>query len=1114
MDNIRQQILIWKDNFIAPQKNDVLLNLQEGKNAIAIPHSLLVQKSFNLPLTSPFIRLYKQHKKSIKDAGAPIFGVIKDMISFEFKEKAYVMPFLLAGANIHKNHFSSSFEITVNEDLYVHPGLLHILGLDDVPIDWNQASIFLSNKGLKHQFVSGVWVANFHPHRFALQKEFSNLLEVSSWSSSLRSLFGLSSKKDTLPITSPFLFPADVSQEDAIFSAKSEDIVIQGPPGTGKSQVIGNFVGNSLMHGQTSLLVAEKPVALKVVYDNLKIKNLHYFCGVYHHRLRARDFVYSLKETWEYLEQLPQKHIEESFHSNLLRDGLDLSLQRLRQPNLIGGWSFLHFYKQFPKITATVYLNKKPTFPIWEGELPILKKLQKDGFPLFSDVLNIRITELTPQRLSKIIQQMLDLLQDVSNSNLCVNSLHEELRLSQLVSLFFYENQPLSEALLTPNSPEQKNFKRFYNRFVTYSESIERLKEEQKIWKKEMSLSALKSAKMILSSPKRISIKRWKVKQVVQSKMIDTHINLLPAVVHLLELKEAERKRDKLKQQLRNKGWPDHLVGLNYIFHVIKEVASYDENRIKKVAQFSLKEKEFRINKLSQLQEIQQLIRLYFQPPKTIELLSFFQKLQVVLPHLIAHWKLWSELSSETLTVLQTVDSLQEAEMAIAYSHGLDFKGRFPELAQLSELQLHHKIQQILQVEEKESNDYGLQISNKIKAKFEYFHQLLQTPSGELIDAQKNLKKELRKGKAILVKSFGKKRVFPSVLELLNSEARIWIRLLHPFFLCSPYSLAKSIPLDYNFDWVLFDEASQIPLSHAVGAVQRARRVVISGDQEQMQPTSYFRQKHLQELNVLHQATFYWQKKMLTHHYRSQHPDLIEFSNRYFYGGKLQTFPAIGMNFPIELIQVDGIYERQVNQEEAKQVAAIVIQKIKKNIFDFGLVAFSQAQLNAILSFIPLHLYTKLEGKEGVFLQSLEYVQGDQCNHLIISMGYGKDKEGNFYKRFGPLNIEQGHRRLNVLMSRAQSKITFVRSVLATDFQLSLNIGVEMLRKLMLFLEEKKQVEERQSKTHPLTSNSYLITLEKLPETNTAKELVDHYQIYKERGWEIKFDFQGIDWKI
>ncbi|PHR44650.1 MAG: hypothetical protein COA32_14760 [Fluviicola sp.] len=109
--------------------------------------------------------------------------------------------------------------------------------------------------------------------------------------------------------------------------------------------------------------------------------------------------------------------------------------------------------------------------------------------------------------------------------------------------------------------------------------------------------------------------------------------------------------------------------------------------------------------------------------------------------------------------------------------------------------------------------------------------------------------------------------------------------------------------------------------------------------------------------------------------------------------------------------------------------------------------------------------------------------------------------------RFGPLNQEQGHRRLNVLMSRAKSKITFVRSVKAEDFSISDNDGVELLRKLMLFLEEEHgDLDQYLGDYISLDSSNGKLTVRQ-PQNAFASSvaLINFYGVMVSRGWGVGF---------
>src|SRR5699024_9242012 len=66
------------------------------------------------------------------------------------------------------------------------------------------------------------------------------------------------------------------------------------------------------------------------------------------------------------------------------------------------------------------------------------------------------------------------------------------------------------------------------------------------------------------------------------------------------------------------------------------------------------------------------------------------------------------------------------------------------------------------------------------------------------------------------------------------------ITQIMPCTLMSPESVARFFPARRGlFDIVVFDEASQIRVADAVGAMGRATSVVVVGDSKQMPPTTF-----------------------------------------------------------------------------------------------------------------------------------------------------------------------------------------------------------------------------------------------------------------------------------
>ena len=66
--------------------------------------------------------------------------------------------------------------------------------------------------------------------------------------------------------------------------------------------------------------------------------------------------------------------------------------------------------------------------------------------------------------------------------------------------------------------------------------------------------------------------------------------------------------------------------------------------------------------------------------------------------------------------------------------------------------------------------------------------------------------------------------------------------------------------------------------------------------------------------------------------------------------------------------------------------------------------------------------------------ENLENVQGDERDVIFISLGWGKTPEGAIHQRFFPINRrEDGHRRLNVLLTRARKKLVLFSSLRPED---------------------------------------------------------------------------------
>jgi hypothetical protein len=92
----------------------------------------------------------------------------------------------------------------------------------------------------------------------------------------------------------------------------------------------------------------------------------------------------------------------------------------------------------------------------------------------------------------------------------------------------------------------------------------------------------------------------------------------------------------------------------------------------------------------------------------------------------------------------------------------------------------------------------------------------------------------------ILRHEITKKKQHKPLRQLLQEIPSVVLRLT-PCLLMSPLSIAQYLSAEAsNFDLVVFDEASQIPVWDAIGAMARGKQVVMVGDPKQLPPTNFF----------------------------------------------------------------------------------------------------------------------------------------------------------------------------------------------------------------------------------------------------------------------------------
>jgi hypothetical protein len=309
-----------------------------------------------------------------------------------------------------------------------------------------------------------------------------------------------------------------------------------------------------------------------------------------------------------------------------------------------------------------------------------------------------------------------------------------------------------------------------------------------------------------------------------------------------------------------------------------------------------------------------------------------------------------------------------------------------------------------------------------------------------------------------------RKRGGKSFRELFKTYPDI-VLALTPCVLVSPASVANFLAPDAaRFDLVVFDEASQIRVAEAIGAMGRGKAVVVVGDSRQMPPSTIMQTSAgddgtggdtavADSESILSEAVESGlPQRWLSWHYRSRDESLIAFSNRYYYDGKLSSLPAPGPSSTagIGWRRVDGHFDRgasRTNAVEARAVVAEIAARLRNPITaddSIGVVTFNIQQRDLILNLLedsPDRLIQQRmspTATEPIFVKNLENVQGDERDLILFSLAFSTNPEtGQLPLNFGPLSQVGGERRLNVAITRARRQVLLFASFDPGDLDLS-----------------------------------------------------------------------------
>lgn len=972
---------------------------------------------------------------------------LEDKLTVEKLESSFINPVL-------QRYFSVHFNIDLQAD--------DTIDLIKAACERNNIEFSNSEKNNSWWIEHQAYIGNFDYSSLYFEEDLIQIEKrgVQEWVSPMR---------NSIPFN--FVGPFDISQKQFCETLlKGSPCVLQGPPGTGKSQTIVNLISSYASSGKKVLMVSSKKAAIDVVEKKLNdagLNDLVFKTTQYNDSLhQVYKSVVKTVESWENQEVSALQEQNYIAYEDLIRSYIDQKSEYIPQLGMS-----IHKAITFSAESAPVIIDRYlPTFHLWSQNKEKIDfwtdRFQSDCWISLSDVVrdNDHPFERWFQKVS-LIHDKKDLIDQLKSFNkaddLTLENLQKYNVLAQALS-----NIPITTLSFILNNKTKRNQLsasiRKLKALAVYEEGDTLFVKNWSVFPTEEEVAYLEkqikrynqSGKLAIS---RIKTKKSIVKFVSRFKKKPIEWNALVGHLNDWYKRDTEKKKiiakiiRELQVDLSEKSM---LIQISHLIDQMdQDIQFYEQlkssSRIALVLQ-NLQEQS------NIVEQIKYALRYLFINPFEISINEVQNWASWVMNHkdfVVQHkqdlFSLITSFTSAEKSALIKIWGENTHNRILSNTLALAIEDR-PLLKKYDDSWLMKKLQMLSGEKVKSSDLNALNIINYYKNRVLETEKFILQKTAGLSEMEKKEKKNLKEERKLFIKEIFKKRQHIGIKQLIEKAPGYFFQY-KPIHLLSPQVVASSIPCIQNlYDIVIFDESSQIHLDEAISSIYRSKNFVVVGDPQQMPPSMWFEKEEDQIESLLDFCIPRLPKQTLKWHYRSKNPELIAFSNTYFYDDLLKTFPSSSEIVPFEIANVGGHYENGVNAKEVDKVVALVSDKREqyKNK-TIGIIALSNSQSEAISKALIK------QGIHDIEVYNLENAQGDEQEIVILSIGYGAKNGEPLNKNFGPINQDGGPQRLNVLFTRAIEQVSVVHSFPVSELMDTTNEGLILLRKYLEFVESK-----------------------------------------------------------
>ena len=686
---------------------------------------------------------------------------------------------------------------------------------------------------------------------------------------------------------------ADSSQTVAIQTALAgRNLVIQGPPGTGKSQTIANLIAGAIHQGKSVLFVAEKLVALQVVYDRLKDVNLGPLCFELHSRKAAKQQVLAqLRDAMQapspagtsdiLCAQLDKVALELWSHS----DRLHLKHEPGgRTPYEIMGSICLLRDKDVAvpdfQLKGAESWTKAQAAEVLEEIAQLAERLKISGIPArhpWRGSTRGPISPLDAQRLNAIATRLSASIDGLDETLRTVWPLVRTQEANDIDTVLFSDLAPIAQALSLADSKPSESIEllcnpRWGRELVALDDTLQVSKHLDRIEKQLVTTFVLaawsrdwtserfeivasgRSLFRFLRSPYRAAIRAYR--GLCRAGLPKTYEQRVAALDLLIEGQALRKKHHLLAARFASDLgpiWPDlpsnweRLAALTAWLHATTILEPTLSVRNERLLMWSDSHNNWR-NQVVTLSErvyaaLQELVTLTELKDKM--LVGDSATLTVPICELRRRgvaWKEFPERFNEWPPVRQGLLRLRELITGDFFLRV--YQGSVSPDALVDRTQLAIQEQtwtRMCQSDRELAMMDGRILNEKVNQFRNFDRRRIEAAALDVARKHYDAKPTGSVGEMGIIRSeINKIRKLMPVRKLLENAGNA-VQLLKPVFLMSPLSVAQYLtPGHLKFDLLVIDEASQVRPADALGAIARSGQIVVVGDAKQLPPTNFF----------------------------------------------------------------------------------------------------------------------------------------------------------------------------------------------------------------------------------------------------------------------------------